>query len=318
MRVHDHALELARRDRLLRGLAEAMRALLELRAGERAGMRRVLGHLGEGASVDRTYVFENSFDPTTGARLMSQRFEWVAGGVESYLEDPKLQDLPYALFAGWEEALSQRRPVHQLARVLSGSTREIMDEEGIKTLLLVPIFAGDAFWGFVGFDNCKDEREWADPEVDALRAFAETLGAVLERQRIEAALAVTSTPAVQLWERTLLLALHGDLSAATLAQIAGGLLTTVHARAVRHVLLDVTAVSRLDVELALPLQRLIDAVGLIGARCVLVGLSPHAAQTLATLPTGLRGAQIRATLQDGLALTFAEQGLEVVRRRGPA
>jgi len=44
------------------------------------------------------------------------------------------------------------------------------------------------WWGFIGFDECLEEREWTAATVEALRVAAGTLGALIERRRAEEAL----------------------------------------------------------------------------------------------------------------------------------
>ena len=34
--------------------------------------------------------------------------------------------------------------------------RQFFEEQGIKSLMTVPIFVGGEWWGFIGFDDCVD------------------------------------------------------------------------------------------------------------------------------------------------------------------
>ena len=63
----------------------------------------------------------------------------------------------------------------------------MLQSQGILSLATVPIFAGEEWWGFLGFDDCEQEREWLPAEIEALRNVASTFGAALLRQRAEAA-----------------------------------------------------------------------------------------------------------------------------------
>lgn len=302
---------LAGRDRLLRGLSAASQALLQLRCDDTRAMGRVLGLLGEAAGVQRAYIFENDRDPATGEPQMSQRCEWTLGAVESFLDDPRLQRLPYAQFEGWYASLSARRPVQQWTRVLTGLAREIMDEQGILVLLIVPIFVDGNFWGFIGFDNCRDERAWSEAEVEVLRSFADTLGAALVRQRIEARLAALATPVLRIFDRTLVLPLHGLLDAERTATITRDLLQAIaHAQAL-EVLIDLTGVPELSAAAAAGLARLAAAARLIGARSTLVGLSPPVATSLLGHDAALGGLTACASLEDGLLRSLASRGLHI-------
>jgi signal transduction histidine kinase len=51
--------------------------------------------------------------------------------------------------------------------------------------MVVPIFVGREWWGFVGFDECLVEREWSATETEALKVAARTLGAFIQRNQAE-------------------------------------------------------------------------------------------------------------------------------------
>src|SRR5687768_5475993 len=70
-------------------------------------------------------------------------------------------------------------------RDLSGAERAFFGEQAIKTLMTVPIFIGDEWWGFIGLDDCVAEREWSPAETDALRTAASLVAAAIERERAE-------------------------------------------------------------------------------------------------------------------------------------
>ena len=54
---------------------------------------------------------------------------------------------------------------------------------GHLSILAVPIFAAGEWWGFVGYDQCEDERDWQPAEIEALSLVANTLGAAIGRER---------------------------------------------------------------------------------------------------------------------------------------
>lgn len=302
---------LAGRDRLLRGLSAASQALLRVNCQDMRGMTRVLGLLGEAAGVQRAYIFENDHDPETGAPQMSQRYEWTLGAVESFMDDAKLQRLPYAKFEGWYASLSARRPVQQWTRVLTGLARQIMDEQRILVLLVVPIFVEDKFWGFIGFDNCVDERPWSEAEVEVLRAFADTLGTAVVRHRIEQRLAGIATPVLRIFDRTLVLPLHGLLDLSRLAAISRDLLRAISEVQALEVLIDLTGVPELAAPVAEAVARLARAARLVGARTTLVGLAPAVAASLVGHTDALAELRACANLEDGLLRALAARGLQV-------
>ncbi len=152
------------------------------------GALEVLGRLGEATAVSRVYVFENftGHDGEPYARNMNQ---WSAPGVPE--SNPDLQVLPYRELGNgrWYELFQRGGTLHTHTRNLPDDERPGFEEEGTRSFVIVPIFVNDAWWGFVGFDECVEEREFSAPELDALNAAAQTLGAAVARSKANETLA---------------------------------------------------------------------------------------------------------------------------------
>lgn len=146
----------------------------------------VLAQLGKATDVSRLYIFQNEIEED-GTLLMSQKYEWVAHGISPQIDNPLLQRLPYRYAAPrWEKIMKRRYHIAGLIKDFPDEERESLGEQGILSLATVPIYVGKEWWGFIGFDDCKHEREWSMVEMDALWAAADTIGAAIHRQQIEA------------------------------------------------------------------------------------------------------------------------------------
>jgi GAF domain-containing protein len=64
--------------------------------------------------------------------------------------------------------------------------------------MAVPVFADGRWWGHIGFDDCRDERDWAPTEIDTLKTLAELIGATVSDHRHEAILEAVATSAKEL------------------------------------------------------------------------------------------------------------------------
>jgi len=176
--------ELRRRDRVLKAVSGIAQRLLRVTSVD-AVLQDCVETLGHAAGVSRCYIFQNSIGPN-GKRLCTQRFEWVAEGIQSFLSDPAMIDLPYSRLGTMESIMAGGDVYYGLVSELSPDERTIMESQDILSLALVPIFSRDEFWGFLGFDECTEERVWSSAELDALRAAAGTIGAAVDRDKISA------------------------------------------------------------------------------------------------------------------------------------
>ncbi len=173
---------LRRSEAILKAVSYAAERFLRSEGWEE-GIPEVLRRLGEAAEMSRIYVFSNHLG-ADGRRRIRQRFEWVGPGVEPQIDNPELQDLSYADagFERWEDLLGSGAPVYGPVRRFPPAEQALLASQAILSLAVVPIFVGETYWGFIGFDDCLTEREWSATEIEALRGAANTLGAGLKRQ----------------------------------------------------------------------------------------------------------------------------------------
>ncbi|HEY9606220.1 MAG TPA: ATP-binding protein, partial [Allocoleopsis sp.] len=192
---------LVRRERLLGGVAAAMRQFL-LTTDYRVAMTRSLTVLGASTDVDRVYIFENHVDAKTHELLTSQRFEWAKEQAASQ-EHPELQNLAYAAHLPcWYERLVRGQPVKGLVRDFSPVERAIFEPQNICSILVVPVMTQDKLWGFISFADCHSVRQWTPQEESILTVIAGSLGSAIARAATEEALRESETKYRTLYEST--------------------------------------------------------------------------------------------------------------------
>ena len=182
---------LARRDAILEAVGFAAERFLRARDPEEA-LPEVLERLGIAAGVSRIDVFGREIFED-GAWAMTIRHGWLAPGVLA-IDGTSDRRLRNGWGCGrWEAALSTGTPVVGLVRDLPEGERHGLQAEEVLSLVVVPVFVGDVWWGFLRFDDCATEREWPAAEVEALKAAAETLGAAIGRSDAARVQAETET-----------------------------------------------------------------------------------------------------------------------------
>lgn len=284
-----------------------------------ASVHDVLRRLGEALDVSRLYVFEAHIDERRGW-LMSQRHEWADEGVSAEIDNPEMQGMSMIELGipEWPDLLSAGETLQSVVQVMPEPVRSVLKEQGIRSVCLAPVFAGERWWGFLGADECRAERVWTPPELEALRAAAGLFGATIEGHRAreaqlrsvaqeeliraqEEALRALAAPLIPVHERVLVMPLIGAVDVARVDRVMETLLAGIVERGARAAILDVTGVRAIDAAVADALARVARAVELLGAGVILTGLSPEVARTLVEIGADLTGIDTRSNLQSGIA-----------------
>lgn len=238
--------------------------------------------------IDHEKVARDVFSlPATAAIAEAAGFHAgprMEGTAPFSVEDPfgSMQRMPFCAYQ--PERPAPRR--YDLPEAVRGRIVEILER-------LAEVAGGRTDLGLsVTSDDEVGELERAlNDTINGLHFARESLAEQLEledqslRQRAlieaqEALIQKLGAPIVPVLRGTLLLPLIGQVDARRAASIQEALLGAVHERGAEAVIVDVTGVPEMDaaaVDLVVSLGR---AVGLLGATCVLVGVSPKVAQAL--------------------------------------
>ncbi len=149
-------------------------------ASEISVFDEVLEILQRTTGSDRVYFFTNEITPQ-GELLVSQKYEACAEGVEPEIDNPELQSIPYMEFPFFYRSLSSNNIVNEPIEDLPSPERELMELQGISSVLLLPVFQGEDWFGFIGFDSLGEARSWEQYELLTLRTTVEMMGNFLKR-----------------------------------------------------------------------------------------------------------------------------------------
>lgn len=149
------------------------------------------------------------------------------------------------------------------------------------------------------------ERRVAERTAELERALSDLRASSTEREQLVTAVRELASPVLPVIDGILVMPLIGVIDSQRAADLTGALLSGVQTHRARVVILDVTGVPIVDTQVARALLEAADAVRLLGARTVLVGLRPELAQTIVGLGVDLTALVTRADLQSGVDYALA-------------
>ncbi len=137
--------------------------------------------MGKTLHVSRIYIFEYHHGPGTA----DNTFEWVSDGIAPQKEN--LQGLPMEKHPWWMEMINNNKIINyqDIEDIPGGPEKEILRSQNIKSILVVPLFVNNAFYGFMGFDECLYHRKWLDEDVDILKTTAQIISNAFESKQAE-------------------------------------------------------------------------------------------------------------------------------------
>jgi len=135
------------------------------------------------SKADRAYLFLFNDDKT----LMKNTHEWCAEEVSPRIH--KFQDLRTESFPWWIKQLQNGKVIHIMdllnLPIEAHATKEFLEIQSIKNLLVYPLFIKRNLVGFIGFDNISDIGDWKEMAFSLLRVSSQIIGNALGRQITE-------------------------------------------------------------------------------------------------------------------------------------
>lgn len=138
-------------------------------------------------------------------------------------------------------------------------------------------------------------------EVEERRRVEEDLRGKLELiERQADDIQAMATPILQVWSQVLAVPVVGHLDSGRAGRLMEALLAAIVARRARVAILDLTGTEDVDTAALDHLLQLARAIRLLGARCLVSGLSPRTAEVAVQLGVDLRALACHATLEGAL------------------
>lgn len=144
--------------------------------------------LGEHKQVSRVYIFQDDDD---GGLTTSNTYEWCNYDIKS--EKDNLQNLPVEIFPDWNKLISEKGMfVSNKIEELPTNLKDLFESQGIKSIIILPVYKNLEIKGFIGFDDCIIKRIWTRSELSLLKTFAQLIGSVFEKEELDNGLKKTN------------------------------------------------------------------------------------------------------------------------------
>lgn len=146
-----------------------------------ASINGSLADIGMATGADRAYLFLFRENGT----IIDNTHEWCAEGVSAQIDS--LQNVPSEAFQWWLRKMRDREVIHipdvsKMPRE-AAAERQLVESQGIRSFVLVPVFIGAEMAGMIGLDNISESMPWSTDDLTILRMAGEIIGGVLGHER---------------------------------------------------------------------------------------------------------------------------------------
>ena len=138
-----------------------------------------LREMGEYVNSDRSYIFDYDWQ----LNVCNNTYEWCAPGIIAEIEN--LQQVPLDYMTEWVEThkRSEALLIDNVQLLDKDSkVREILEPQGIKSLVVIPLINGLECIGFVGFDSVKAYHSYTEKEIVLLELFSKMIVNLINRK----------------------------------------------------------------------------------------------------------------------------------------
>jgi len=143
-----------------------------------------LASIGRLSGASRAYVFLFRENGT----LMDNTHEWCAEGVSRQISN--LRNLSTDKFPWWMTSLRKGEVVQiddasKMPLEARVEQEILLEDQDIKSLLVVPFNIRGELAGFIGFDNVVGTRPWSDSDLALLKVSSKIIGDAIEHKQME-------------------------------------------------------------------------------------------------------------------------------------
>lgn len=145
-------------------------------------IQKSLDRIGRFVEADRVYIFDYDWLKKT----CSNTFEWCQDGIEPQIQ--VLQNIPLDEIPQWTNPHRNGQTLHipdVFKLDINDGVRQILEPQGVKSLLTIPIMSNYECIGFLGFDSVRNHHSYTQSEEQFLLFFAQLILNIRNRQILE-------------------------------------------------------------------------------------------------------------------------------------
>jgi signal transduction histidine kinase/HPt (histidine-containing phosphotransfer) domain-containing protein/FixJ family two-component response regulator len=176
-------MRLARQEAMLHAVNEMALGLLTMEKENQAEtFQKSLQTMARCVDVERAQIWRNEM--LDGRIYYTNISKWLGSASSEHLSQSLTAQNQTSFsysesFPCWKDRLEQKQIINSPVSKLSQIEQALLSPYGIQSILVIPIFLQNHFWGFISFDDCQKERSFTETEVSILQSGSLLLASAL-------------------------------------------------------------------------------------------------------------------------------------------
>jgi len=122
--------------------------------------------IGQCLNVDRVHIWRN--ETINGDLCFVRRYEWLSEYGKKCTKIPIGLCLSYSSKPEWKELFLRKEYINISLKTAMPKDRDFLNSNEMKSMVAIPLFLGDDFWGIFCVDDCHAERTFSKEEMEIL------------------------------------------------------------------------------------------------------------------------------------------------------
>lgn len=167
------------RSEVLDAVAEASEKFLLL-SNWRDGVANVLKRIGQSTEIDQIVIYQKEED-VKGDIYGTPVYAWKKGESEELINFDMVRPISFSKngYARWIEVLNKGDKIFGNINDFPDNERGFLLGLNIKSIVVLPIFIDQKWWGFLTFESLK-EKDWSEV-IDIMNILSKILGAAVKK-----------------------------------------------------------------------------------------------------------------------------------------
>ena len=122
--------------------------------------------IGQCLDADRVHIWRSEM--VDGEQCLVRLYEWLSETGKRRVQIPIGLSIPYGNRPLWKDIFLRREYINSSLKDLSQNDRDFLNHYEMKSMVAIPLFLNDEFWGLFSIDDCHSERTFSREEMEIL------------------------------------------------------------------------------------------------------------------------------------------------------